>query len=415
MDAKVLAPRMAAMSLRRTFPAFAHPNYRLWFAGQMVSLVGTWMQITAQGFLVFELTRSPAYLGYVGFASGIPSWLFMLYGGVIADRFPRRTLLMVTQGTMMVLAFILAGLTFSDLVQPWHIVLLAFGLGVPNAFDAPARQAFVLEMVDREALPNAIALNAMMFNTATTVGPAAAGLAYALLGPGWCFTLNGLSFLAVITALLRMRLPAAPLRPPAKPAVEALKEGLAYVRGEPRVRTILVLIGVTSLFGLAFSPLIPAWAVTILHGDARTNGLLLSARGVGAVLGTAVIVALGAVARRGFLLTVGSFVLPVSVLVFSGLRSLHPALLALVGVGWGFMVLANQANVLIQTLVPDELRGRVMSLYSLTFLGLMPVGALISGAVAEGTSEPLAAALGALVALLTAVALWIWTPELRRL
>src|SRR5262245_9039549 len=178
--------------LSQTFSAFRYRNYRLWFAGQLVSLVGTWMQTTAQGFLVFELTHSPAYLGYVGFAAGVPSWLFMLYGGVIADRVSRRNLLLMTQTGMVILAFILAALTFSGWVQPWHIIVLALGLGVANAFDAPARQAFVVEMVDREDLTNAIALNSSMFNLATVVGPAVSGLVYAWLGPAWCFTINGL-------------------------------------------------------------------------------------------------------------------------------------------------------------------------------------------------------------------------------
>ena len=193
---------------QRTFAALQYPNYRLWFMGQLVSLVGTWMQITAQSFLVFELTHSTAYLGYVGFANGLPSWLFMLYGGVIADRMSRRKLLMITQSTMMVLAFLLAGLAFAGLVQPWQIVVLALALGTANAFDAPARQAFVLELVDRPDLTNAIALNSSMFNLATVVGPTVAGLTYAAFGAAWCFALNGVSFIAVIIALVLMRLPA---------------------------------------------------------------------------------------------------------------------------------------------------------------------------------------------------------------
>ncbi len=400
---------------RRTFAALDYPNYRRWFTGQLVSLVGTWMQTTAQGYLVFELTRSPAYLGYVGFAAGIPSWLFTLYGGVVADRLPRRALLLATQSSMMVLAFILAALTFSHLVQPWHIVVLAFGVGVPTAFDAPARQAFVLEMVDRDAMPNAIALNSMMFNTATAVGPAAAGLAYALFGPAWCFTINGVSYLAVIAALLSMRLEPAPPRGRATSAVEDLKEGLGYVLGEPRVRTIIGLVAVTCLFGVAFSPLIPAWAVTVLGGDARTNGLLLSARGVGSVVGALMIAARGNFRGRGMLLTLGSFVFPILVLVYSAVRWVPLSLLAMVGVGWGFMILMNMANVLIQMLVPDALRGRVMGLYTLTFLGFMPAGALLAGALAEGVGEPIAVALGAFVSLAMAAFLWLRMPRLRRL
>lgn len=400
---------------RRTFAALDYPNYRRWFAGQLVSLVGTWMQTTAQGYLVFELTRSPAYLGYVGFAAGVPSWLFMLYGGVVADRIPRRTLLIATQSCMMALAFVLAALTFSHLVQPWHIVALAFGLGVPNAFDAPARQAFVLEMVEREALPNAIALNSLMFNTATTVGPAAAGIAYALLGPAWCFTLNGLSFMAVIVALSSMKLRPARARPRTTSALQDLREGFRYVAGEPRVATLIGLIAVTSLFGLAFVPLIPAWAVSVLGGDVRTNGLLLSARGVGSVLGALLVASAAGPLGRGMVLTVGSFVFPALVLVYSAVRWIPLSLLAMVGAGWGFMMLANTANVLIQTLVPDELRGRVMSIYALTFFGLMPLGALLAGSVAEALDEPLAVALGALVSLVAATIVWTWMPRLRRL
>lgn len=401
--------------MRRTFAALRYRNYRLWFAGQLVSLIGTWMQSTAQGFLVFELTHSPVYLGYVGFAAGIPSWLFLLYGGVMADRIPKRALLLATQTSMMAPAFVLAALTYSGLVQPWHIVLLAFCLGVPNAFDAPARQAFVLEMVDRESLGNAIALNSIVFNSATAVGPAVAGIAYTLLGPAWCFAINGASFLAVIAALLAMRPNPVAVRPRTTSALADLKEGLGYVLNHPNIRTLLALVSVTSLFGLAFWTLTPAWAVTVLGGDARTNGLLLSARGVGSVLGGLLIASLGAVTRRGKILTLGSFAFPALVLLFAAVRWVPLSLLVMVGVGWGFMILVNTANVLIQTLVRDELRGRVMSLYALTFLGFMPLGALIAGAVAEVAGAPTAVGAGALVSLGVAVVLWLRVPSLRAL
>ena len=180
----------SGFSLRRTFTALKYPNYRLWFWGQMISMLGTWMQITAQGFLIYDITRSPVYLGYVGFASGLPTWVFMLYGGVIADRFSRRKILVITQSIMMALAAILAILTFTSLVQPWHIIVLAFLLGTANAFDAPSRVSFVNELVDKPDLTNAIALNSTMFNTATATGPAIAGIAYAVAGPAWCFTIN---------------------------------------------------------------------------------------------------------------------------------------------------------------------------------------------------------------------------------
>lgn len=248
----------------RTFAALRYPNYRLWFSGQMVSLFGTWMQTTAQGFLVYQLTRSPAFLGYVGFAAGIPIWLFTLYGGVVADRMPRRTLMLITQTTMMALAFVLAALTFLHLVAPWQILLLAFGLGAANAFDAPARQAIVTELVGREDLTNAIALNGTMFNAATVVGPAVAGVTYAVFGPAWCFTLNGISFLAVITALWLMDLPrpTGPLRP--RSTLADLREGVTYVFSQPVVLTLIGVVAMTSLFGIAFGTLLPAWAVKAL-------------------------------------------------------------------------------------------------------------------------------------------------------
>src|SRR5512143_874143 len=200
------AGAVSQFSLRDTFISLKYPNYRLWFFGQLVSLVGTWTQTTAQGYLIYQLTKSPEFLGYASFANGLPSWLFTLYAGAIADRVPRRTLMVITQSSMLVLAFILAGLTFTNTIQWWHILVLTFLLGISNAFDAPARQAFVLEMVEREDMTNAIALNSTMFTSALVLGPAFGGLVYVWVGPRWCFTMNGISFIAVIIALLLMKL-----------------------------------------------------------------------------------------------------------------------------------------------------------------------------------------------------------------
>lgn len=411
-----MIPSAPQAFLNQTFAALKHRNYRLWFFGQLVSLFGTWMQSTAQGYLVFQLTNSPAYLGYVGFASGIPSWLFMLYGGVAADRIPRRNLLIATQSGMMALAFILAGLTFSGKVQPWHIVLLAFFLGLANAFDAPARMAFVKELVEPEDLTNAIALNSTMFNTATVLGPALAGLTYALYGPGWCFTINGLSFLAVITALSRMRftrLPGPP-RPSHSPLAD-LAESFRYVAHHPFIRVIIVNLGVASLTGLGFVTLLPAWAVQVLGGDATTNGYLLSARGLGSLGGALMIAALGRIRFKGRLLTVGSFTMPLVLLFFSTTRWLPLSALALVGIGWGFMVMANMSNALVQIHVPDELRGRVMGIYTLTFFGLMPVGSLLNGTLATRIGVPATVSLNAAILLAFSALIWLFVPRLRSL
>ena len=397
------------------FAALRHQNYRLWFMGQMISLVGTWMQTAAQGFLVFQLTHSAAYLGYVGFATGLPSWLLMLFGGVFADRVPRRKLLIVTQSAMMLLALVLAALTFTDVVRPWHIIIMAFGVGIANAFDAPARQSFVLEMVDREDLTNAIALNATMFNLGTLIGPAAAGLIYAAFGPGWCFALNGITFVAVIAALAKMHLKPFVPKPDKTAPFDDFMEGLRYVLSHKIIQTLLCIAAVMSLFGTVYMTLIPAWAVRVMAGDATTNGWLLSARGFGALCGGLMIASLGRYPLKGKLLTLGMFLLPIMLIAFSWTRWLPLSLLTLIGIGWSFMAMFNTLNALIQTLVVDELRGRVVSIYTLCIFALMPLGALLAGWVAEVIGEPITVFLSALFSLAFATLVFIRIPLLRKL
>lgn len=415
MTRSVRARLRSATSLDQTFAAFRYRNYRLWFVGQMVSLFGTWMQSTAQGFLVFELTHSPAYLGYVSFASGVPAWLLALYGGVIADRVPRRTLLVITQTCLMILAFILGLLTFTHQVRPWHIIVLAFALGLTNAFDAPGRQSFVLEMVEREDLSNAIALNSTMFNLATIVGPAAGGIVYALLGAAWCFTLNGISFIAVIVALLLMSVRPLAEPPSARSTRAELLEGLHYVAGHPSLRAIIGLAAAINLFGVSFAVLVPAWAVTVLHGGATTNGLLQSARGLGALACGLFIASLGRFRYKGRLLTLGTLVYPAALLLFALTRGLSLSLLALMAVGGTQVLVLNLANSLVQAQTADELRGRVMAIYSLSFLGFYPVGGLLFGAAAQRIGEPPTIAVGALITLACGVALRVFAPHVRRL
>jgi MFS family permease len=381
----------------------------------MTSLFGTWMQTTAQGYLVYELTRSEAYLGYVGFASGIATWAFTLYGGAIADRVPRRNLLVVTQTLSMLLAFVLSLLTFLRVVAPWHIVLLAFLLGVVNAFDAPARQSFVLEMVDKPVLTNAIALNSTMFNTATAIGPAIGGLTYAFFGPAWCFAINGLSFLAVIAALLAMRLP--PFIPPVRrgSTFGDIREGLRVVRDDRRILAIICLLSAVSLFGMSFATLLPAWAVQTLHGDSRVNGFLQSARGVGALTAALWIASFAHRRRKGRTITAASFLFPAMLILFSFTRTLPLSLLAIFAVGAANISLNNLANALVQTLTPDAVRGRVMSIYMMGFFGFMPVGALLAGTVATIVGVPVTVVIGALGTLICATAVAILVPSIRRL
>jgi MFS family permease len=397
-----------------TFAALRHRNFRLWFIGQLTSLVGTWMQVTAQGFLVFQLTGSPAYLGYVGFAAGIPSLLFSLFGGVVADRMSRRALLVITQSAMMVLAFTQAALTVLNVVQPWHIIALAFLNGIATAFDAPARQAFVLEMVTREDLSNAIAMNSTMFNLAMVAGPAVAGLAYALIGASGCFTLNGLSYIAVIVALLMMRLnqPLLPNRV-ATSAFSEAQAGLSYVLHTPMVLTMIGLLGFTSLFAQSVITLMPDWAVVVLGGNAVTNGWLQSARGVGALVAGLMIASGGRAVPKGKLFTLGTFVMPAGMLIFAALRWLPLSMAALVGMAWGNMLVVNIANMTVQAYTPDELRGRVMSIYVLIFFGAGPLGALLAGGLAATLGAPLAIAGCSLVIFVAAAAVWVWVPRVR--
>ncbi|MCC6956656.1 MAG: MFS transporter [Anaerolineales bacterium] len=407
-----------ARSLNRlelTFIALKYPNYRLWFIGQIVSLFGTWMQSTTEGFLVYELTHSPAFLGYVGFAAGMPSWIFMLIGGVMTDRVPRRSLLIVTQSVMMILAFIMAGLNFSGVVRPWHIIVLAFILGITNAFDAPARLALAPELVDRDDLTNAIALNGMMFNTAAIVGPAAAGLVYAAVGPAWCFTINGLSFTAVIASLWLMKLPEFAPKSSNRSAIAELREGIRYTIQSKPIRTVIAIVGVTGMFGFAFVTLLPAWAVEVLGGDAATNGLLNSARGFGALIGALSIAALGRFNYRGKLMTIGTFMFPLILLGFSFIRQVPFALITLCGAGAALMLIMNLANAVVQTYVADEFRGRVMSIFSLVFFGLIPVGSLLLGQIADHTSEPTALVFSCLVLLLFAALIAIFAPIIRHI
>jgi predicted MFS family arabinose efflux permease len=396
------------------FVSFSHPNFRLWFSGQLVSLVGTWMQSTAQGYLIYVLTGSSAYLGYIALASGIPTWFFTLYGGVIADRISRRTLLVITQSAMMVLAFILSALVFTNTVKPWHILVLAFLLGVTTAFDAPARQSFVRELVSREHMVNAIALNSAMFNLGTVVGPAIAGLTYAAIGAAWCFSINGVSFIAVIIALLVMKIDQQIVKPDKRSALIELKEGVAYVKNNKIIRSLILNLAFLSVFGAGVIALIPAWAVEVLKGDVRLNGWLLSARGTGALMGTLLIAYIGNRKVRGNLWAFGNLAMPVLWIVFSFITKVPLSLIIAVFIGLTFVISVNLTNVMIQTEVTDELRGRVMAIYTLTFFGLTPIGSLLAGVFAEKFGEQITVLSSGIILLVLAIFTALRMPYLRK-
>jgi predicted MFS family arabinose efflux permease len=407
---------MSPKRISETFAALHSPNYRLWFYGQMFSLVGTWMQSTAQGYLVFDLTHSAAFLGYVSIANGLPSILFTLFGGVIADRIPRRKMIVITQTSMMVLAAVLAFLTFSNFVRPWHIILLAFLLGISNAFDTPARQSFVAELVERKDMTNAIALNSTMFNIGTVVGPAIAGLVYAWLGPGWCFTINAISFIAVIIALLLMKLASfTPQATSGGSAVKDMLEGLRFAMADKTIRCLLINLGIIGLFGFALLNLMPAWAVDVLKGDVKTNSWLLSARGVGSLIGALMIAYIGSGGTRGKVWTLGYLLTPIFFYIFAFIRWVPASLFMLVLIGWSVMAMINTTNALIQSHVPDNLRGRVMGVYALIFMGGTPIGAFISGELADAIGSPNTVILFTTVVLIAGWVTFFKRPQMRSL
>jgi MFS family permease len=398
-----------------TFRSLRHRNFQLYFGGQLISVAGTWMQAVAQAWLVYEISHSDLTLGVVGFAAAIPALLVSPWGGVIVDRVPKRSLLIATQATAMLLAFILAALTFAGIVQVWEVVLLAGGLGLVNAFDGPARQAFVVEMVGREDLTNAIAVNSMMFNSARVVGPALGGILLATLGAGWCFLLNGLSYLAVIAGLWAMQLPPHTVRRAVKGGLKELGGGLTYVWHYLDQAALLLIALVFAVFGLSYATVLPAFSDQVLHWGATGYGLLNAATGLGAVLGAFVVARNGGGNRRGQLMVWSSIAFPIVLLAFAytGLPWLSLALaLALGGL---FMVQFTMINTMLQLRVSDEMRGRVMSLYTLTFFGFAPFGNLAMGNLAQYWGLSLTIGLSAAVALILFLIVLAAVPRLRQI
>ncbi len=398
-----------------TFRALRHRNFQLYLGGNLISMAGTWMQIIAQGWLVYQLTRSEAALGIVGFAAAIPALLISPWAGVVVDRTHKRNLLLITQTAAMLLALILAALTFTGVVQVWHVVLLAIGIGAVNAFDGPARQAFVVEMVGREDMPNAIALNSMTFNTARVVGPAFGGILLATVGAAWCFLFNGLSFLAVIGSLLLMRIAWDPAFKEGQSPLEQFKSGLRYVRGQRELRGLLMLALVFSTFGISYSTVLPAYVDRVLNVGAQVFGLLTAASGIGAVTGAFLVAKYGDRGKRGLWLFTAAMGFPVVLTLFALNTNLYGALLLALLLGIGFMLQFTLINTLLQTHVADNMRGRVLSLYTLTFFGFTPFGNLAVGALSEATSLSLALTLTAAITLVASAAVFWKVPELRRL
>lgn len=398
-----------------TFAALRYTNYRKWFAGQVLSLMGTWMQSVAQGWLVYQLTGSKFALGTISFVGTLPTVFLMLPGGVIADRVPKRKLLIITQSSMLIFAFVLAALAWTNTLQVWHIGLLAFLLGVANSFDSPARLAIVTELVDdREDMHNAIALNAMMFNMARVIGPAIGGLVLAVAGAAWCFALNGVSFLAVLIALLLMVMPNDTGHPSTRDVLADIREGVGFIVHHRVILPIIIMIGAASLFAFSYSVLLPAYATDVVHTDEAGYGLMNTAVGAGALIGSLMVASLSRRGNRGMLLTFGSLLFPVALVGLAVVHTLPVALVLLFLVGLGFVNQNVQANTLVQSMAPDELRGRVTSVYTLMFFGTAPFGSLLAGAVAQEFGSSLAIGAAAIITLVFASGLLIFAPQVRR-
>lgn len=391
-------PKPSTPKLPAALRALRHRNYQLFFGGQLISLIGTWMDQVAESWLVYRLTGSSLLLGTVSFAAQIPVFLLAPIGGAVADRFNRRTILVSTQSSMMVLAFILSALTLTHVVQVWHVVLLAALMGVVNAFDIPARQAFVVDMVAREDLVNAIALNSSMFNGARVIGPAIAGIVVAAIGEGWCFFANAVSFIAVIAGLLMMKsLP--PRRSIEGSALENIIEGFRFVAQTGPIRALMLLLGLVSFTAMPYAVLMPIFADQILHGGARALGILMGASGLGALGGAVTLAMRKSVRGLGKWIAIACSSFGVCLILFAFSRMMWLSAALLVPTGFSVMLQMASSNTLIQSMVPDRLRGRVMAVYSMMFMGMAPLGALLAGSVAHGIGAPLTVAIGGAVSI----------------
>ncbi len=410
-------PRLHDLNgLKLIFRALNHRNYRLFFGGQSISLVGTWMQQIAINWLVYRLTHSALLLGVVGFSGRIPTFLFAPFAGVLVDRWNRHRLLVATQILSMIQASILALLVLTDRIAVWHIILLSLFLGFVNAFDVPVRQAFVVDMIERrEDLGNAIALNSSMVNGARLVGPSIAGMLIATLGEGICFLLNGLSFIAVIGSLLAMEIRSEKRNIQGSQVWQGLKEGFSYAFGFAPIRSILLLLALVSFMGMPYTVLMPVFAGKILHGGPQALGFLLGATGVGALAGAIYLASRKSVLGLGRIIVIASSIFGIGLIAFSLSRLFLISLFLMVLIGSGMMVQMTSSNTVLQTLVEEDKRGRVMSFYTMAFMGMVPFGSLLAGSLASIIGAPNTVMIGGIASVLGSVMFARKLPSLRRM
>jgi MFS family permease len=396
--------------------ALRHRNYRLFFFGQGISLIGTWLTRVATSWLVYRLTGSALLLGTVGFAGQIPTFLLAPIAGVIVDRSDRHRILVVTQALAMVQSALLAFFALTHTITVGHVLVLSVLQGVINAFDTPARQAFVVEMVEsRDDLPNAIALNSSMVNAARLLGPSVAGVLIAAVGEGYCFLIDAVSYVAVIASLLLMHVQERARREERSRVLVELREGFRYVASSPPIRSILLLLALVSFAGMPYAVLMPIFAADVLGGGPHTLGMLMAASGVGAVAGALWLASRRSVLGLGRVLTLAGAVFGAGLLGFSVSRSVLLSLVLMMATGGGMMVHMAASNTLLQTLVDEDKRGRVMSFYTMAFFGMAPFGSLAAGWLGGRIGAPATVRLGGLITLLGVAIFLRELPELRRL
>jgi MFS family permease len=404
----------AAGGLRVVFRALKYRNYRLFFSGQSVSLIGTWMQRIAMAWLVYRLTNSAFLLGVVGFAGQIPTFLLAPFCGVWTDRWNRHRILVVTQTMAMIQAFILALLVLTGTIAVWQIIVLSIILGSINAFDIPARQAFVVEMVERkEDLGNAIALNSSMFNSARLIGPSVAGILIAAVGEGICFLLNGISYVAVIAALLAMKITPRKTQAKKTHVLHGLREGFSYAFRFPPIKAILLLLALISLMGMPYVVLMPIFAKEILHGGAHTLGFLMAASGIGALTGAMYLASRRSVLGLGKTIPVAASIFGVGLIAFSLSRTSLLSYSLMLLTGLGTMLHMASSNTVLQTIVDDDKRGRVMSFYAMALMGTAPFGSLLAGSLASRIGAPDTLMIGGSFCILGALVFASKLPSLR--
>lgn len=402
--------------IKGIFRALRHRNFRLFFIGQIISLTGTWMQVVAQSWLVYRLTGSAALLGVVGFAGNLPSFIFAPFAGVLADRWNRHRLLVATQVLSMIQALIFAALILADMIAVWHIIVLSCLLGFINAFDMPIRQSFVPDMLERkDDLSNAIALNSTMVNGSRLIGPSVAGILIAAVGEGYCFLINGLSFIAVIAALMAMKGYRKQAQSRREPVWQGLKVGFSYVFGFPPLSAVIMLLALVSLIGMPYIVLMPIFAKTILGGGPNTLGFLMAATGVGALVAAIFLASRKNVKGLGKMVGLSAAIFGLGLVMFSFSRS-FPLSVALMAVtGFGMIVEMAGSNTVLQTIAEEDKRGRVMSFYTMAFRGMVPFGSLLAGSLASGIGAPHTLLIGGLCCILGALWYIRKVSSLRRL